>query len=258
MSDVIKEAALRYIFGKQISVLPLVATHKKPSGESWKDYQSRYATALEVMGWPVGNLGIVTGSISGLVVVDCESLADAKWFWENRGQTTAVVETPRGIHFYFQHPREPVMNAQKVKDEAGQSRYDIRGDGGYVVAPPSAVVKQDGVAQDGEYKWREGKELVNVESLPLFKPEWRPVSQTTAHHRKKITDGAAYIAKIQAVSGQGGHNATFNAACRLKDSEMSEAEALATLIEWNQTNADPPWSVADLLHKVKDAYSMKG
>lgn len=255
MSDAIKEAALRYIFGLKISVLPLVRNHKKPSGESWKDYQSRYPSALEVMGWPEGNIGIVTGSISGLVIVDCESKSDAKWFWENRGQTTAIVETPRGIHFYFQHPREPIMNAQKVKDENGKTRYDIRGDGGYVVAPPSHVEKQDGVLVTGDYRWRESKELVNVESLPVFKPEWRPATQTAAHHKKKITDGAAYIAKIYAKSGEGGHNSTFNAACRLRDAEMSEVDALATLIEWNVTNAEPPWTVAELLHKVRDAFA---
>jgi hypothetical protein len=250
-----KEQALRYVFGMQISVIPLVKTHKKPSAESWKEFQSRYATAVEIMGWPEGNIGIVTGSISGLVVVDCESIADAKWFWENRGQTPAIAETPRGIHLYFQHPAEPIMNAQKVKDEAGQPRYDIRGDGGYVVAPPSHVEKQEGVQVAGDYKWRNGKQLVCVEKLPKFNPAWRPVTQTREYSTKRVTDGVKYIAQIRAISGQGGHNDTFRAACRLKDSEMSEAEALAAMIEWNQTNAEPPWSVAELLHKVKDAYS---
>lgn len=255
MSDVIKEAALRYIFGQRISCLPLVSARKTPSVESWKEYQNRYPLALEVMNWPAGNLGIVCGSISGLVVVDCESIADATWFWEQRGQTPAIVETPRGIHFYFQHPREPIMNAQKVKDQDGKPRYDIRGDGGYVVAPPSHVVEGEGVAKTGDYKWRTGKELASVESLPMFNPAWRPPTQTMAHSTKKITDGVAYISKIRAISGQGGHNETYRAACRLRDAEMSEVDALAALVDWNITNAEPPWSTAELLHKIRDAFN---
>lgn len=65
--------------------------------------------------------------------------------------------------------------------------------------------------------------------------------------------GPAYIAHIRAISGQGGHNATFRAACKLRDSGLGEAEALAALVEWNETNAQPKWTVKELLHKVDDA-----
>jgi len=250
-----KEAALRYIFGFGISCLPLCVGHKTPSITSWKEYQLRRPTAMEVMGWPDGNIGIVTGSISGLIVVDCESVQDATWFWDQRGQTPTIVETPRGIHFYFRHPGEYVGNAQRVKDESGQPRYDIRGDGGYVVAPPSRVERQEGVKVSGEYRWRRGKELVRIDSLPVFNLEWRPAHQTVAFASRRITDGVKYIAQIRAISGQGGHNATFRAAHCLRDAGMREAEALAALIEWNVTNAEPPWSLAELLHKIKDAFS---
>jgi hypothetical protein len=27
------------------------------------------------------------------------------------------------------------------------------------------------------------------------------------------------------------------------------------MVEWNQTNAEPPWTVKELLHKVRDAYA---
>ncbi len=254
MSDC-TEAALRYIYGLRISCLPLVGGRKTPAIESWKEYQSRYATGKEVMGWPAGNIGIVCGSISGLVVVDCESKADATWFWLNRGQTTAVVETPRGIHFYFRHPAEHVGNAQKVKDDTGQPRYDIRGDGGYVVAPPSHVDQQEGVAMTGDYKWRTGKELIATEALPVFDLLWRPPAQSVSHSTKRVTDGVAYIRHIRAVSGQGGHADTWRAVNRLKDAEMSEVDALAAMMEWNASNAEPPWSIGEILHKVKDCYS---
>ena len=174
MSEQTKESALRYVYGLQVSCLPLVGGKKTPSIDSWKVYQERFPSGVEIVsGWPMGsNLGIVTGSISRIVVVDCESIDDAKWFWESRGKTTAVVETPRGIHFYFRHPGQHVGNAQRVKDDAGNPRYDIRGDGGYVVAPPSEVIEGDGVAKTGAYRWRDGKQLISVDVLPVFNPEF--------------------------------------------------------------------------------------
>lgn len=257
MSDSVKEAALRYVYGLGISCLPLVGGKKTPYIESWKTYQDRLPTGDEIVSqWAMGgNLGIVTGSISRLVVVDCESIDDATWFWKTRGQTTAVVETPRGIHFYFRHPGQHIGNAQRVKDETGKPRYDVRGDGGYVVAPPSAVAAGDGVAKTGIYRWRDGKQLVSVDALAVFNPAWRPEAKSQSFGSKKYTDGVAYIGKIHAVAGQGGHNATYQAANVLKDSGITEAEALAAMVEWNATNADPPWTVAELLHKVRDAFS---
>jgi hypothetical protein len=85
------------------------------------------------------------------------------------------------------------MNAQKVKDETGKPRYDIRGDGGYVVAPPSEVQQQDGVAMTGAYRWRDGKQLISVEALLVFKMEWRPETQSREYANRKVTDGVKYI-----------------------------------------------------------------
>jgi len=45
------------------------------------------------------------------------------------------------------------------------------------------------------------------------------------------------------------------AKCILRDAGLSEAETLAAMIEWNQANAEPPWTVKELLHKVQDVFS---
>ena len=63
-----------------------------------------------------------------------------------------------------------------------------------------------------------------------------------------------YIAKCPfAVSGQGGHNATFHVAATLVNGfALGEADALALLQEWN-VSCVPPWGESDLRHKIKSA-----
>jgi hypothetical protein len=63
-----------------------------------------------------------------------------------------------------------------------------------------------------------------------------------------------YLAKLPpAVSGQGGHNATFRAASVLVQGfALNEADAMALLHEFNE-GCQPPWSECELLHKVRSA-----
>lgn len=245
----IKKSAKAYVERYGISVIELLPNDKRPA-KAWSEYQGRLPNAGEIDAWnDKANVGLVTGKQSRIAVVDCESRKDADWFWAERGQTTTVVRTRRGYHLYFKWI-DGVGNAAKVKDEHGQTRYDIRGEGGYVVAPPSAI-------DTAEYEYQFGLRLIEPEALPEFRPEWMPKIYGTNGHtneHKVITDGVAYISKIRAVSGQGGHNDTFRAANVLRDSGMPESDALAALVEWNVTNAEPPWSTAELLHKIKDAY----
>jgi hypothetical protein len=63
-----------------------------------------------------------------------------------------------------------------------------------------------------------------------------------------------YIAKcLPAISGQGGHNATFYVAAVLVHGfALGEADALVLLREFNQ-RCLPPWSEGELIHKIKSA-----
>jgi hypothetical protein len=68
-----------------------------------------------------------------------------------------------------------------------------------------------------------------------------------------------YLEKIpNAISGQRGHDRTFQAACVLVlGFGLPESDALALLSEWNQ-GCDPPWTQKELEHKVKDAAKQPG
>jgi hypothetical protein len=92
--------------------------------------------------WPGANVGIRTGAASGLVVIDVDpqhggdrSLAA---LIERHGEFFAACRTVRtgsgGVHLYFRHPGTAVRNDTGRRLGAG---LDVRGDGGYVVGPPS-------------------------------------------------------------------------------------------------------------------------
>lgn len=75
-----------------------------------------------------------------------------------------------------------------------------------------------------------------------------------------VSDRArAYLACLPvSVQGQGGHNAAFRAACVLVHGfALGEAEALPLLIEWN-TQCLPPWTEAELRHKLRSAAQNPG
>lgn len=135
------------------SMIPIAPKGKTPLIE-WKEFQSRRATIAEVEQWvlahPDMNLGLVTGSVSGVAVVDIEAGGNTKNY-----EATATVRSGRGgYHLYYKIPEgQKIHSATRVADLT-----DIRGEGGYVVAPPSITVDS--------YEWE--VELTSVSSLPPF------------------------------------------------------------------------------------------
>jgi hypothetical protein len=140
-------AALGYA-GRGWPVLPLTPREKAPLGtlvpHGLHDATTDHATIKQ---WwaaaPAANVGIRTGAISGLVVLDVDPRHggdDAlKELEQNHGKlpdTVIALTGGGGCHYLFAHPgpRVVVRNAVAVDGARG---LDARGDGGYIVAPPS-------------------------------------------------------------------------------------------------------------------------
>src|SRR5215467_2731793 len=67
------------------SIVPLQPRSKVPAIK-WEPYQRRLATIDEIETWftePGYNVGIVTGKLSGIFVVDVDSEAALRWAEEN-------------------------------------------------------------------------------------------------------------------------------------------------------------------------------
>ena len=127
------ENALNYL-SKGYSVI-CVGLDKRPL-VSWKEFQTRRATIEEVVKWwenfPEAQVGIVTGSISGLTVVDIEEGGD---FSLVKDETFTVKTGGNGIHYYFRYDKD-FQNAVRILD-----LMDLRSEGGYVVAGGSTSSK---------------------------------------------------------------------------------------------------------------------
>jgi hypothetical protein len=85
------------------------------------------------------NLAIRTGEVSDLFVLDVDGGKDGFKSLESLMITygefpkTVIVETGSGVHIYFSYPQ-----GMNITNRAGfMPGLDIRGNGGYVVAPPS-------------------------------------------------------------------------------------------------------------------------
>ncbi len=230
--------ALLYL-ARGLSVIPL-RPDKKPYFE-WKDYQAHRATEAEIKKWfktyPDANVGIVTGKISGIVVVDVDAahggLETLEWLV--MPDTPTVQTGGGGYHFYYKHPGKEVSNFQMRDEVPG---VDLRGDGGYVVAPPST--HQTGK----DYVWLEGKEIDFLALADL--PKWVTLDGDGG-------DKAPVKSLYQGVT-EGSRNQSL---ARIAGSWIRDGLSLAECVElaevWNERNK-PSIPKTELERTVKSIY----
>jgi P4 family phage/plasmid primase-like protien len=93
---------------------------------------------------PDCNLAIATGEVSGIFVLDIdikngaggkESLVALQKEFGELPTTVTAKTWSNGLHFYFNYPHDIAVGCKAGLKEG----IDIRGDGGYVVAPPSTI-----------------------------------------------------------------------------------------------------------------------
>jgi hypothetical protein len=150
------EAALQYE-AKGFSVIP-AAKDKKPLTK-WELYQSRRATSDEIKSWwskmPDANIGLVTGEISNLLVVDADTVAGITRINDAipDGLLVPCERTPRGgKHFFFSH-QDGFVNKAKVAEG-----IDVRTKGGFIIVAPSV----NGTGRS--WQWMEGLSLFEVQA----------------------------------------------------------------------------------------------
>lgn len=141
MSNSIIDVALQFCNERKWCPIP-VGEDKRPLGK-WRQFQKQLPTDAEIKRSfarrPQPNIGLVCGAVSKLVVLDIDGEEGFRSLRDKGLEIpeTLSVKTGRGKHFYFLHPGQPTRNFAKGRSSFPLPGVDFRGDGGYVVAPPS-------------------------------------------------------------------------------------------------------------------------
>lgn len=154
----ILDAALRYA-EMGLAVLPINPRNKHPYTRNGSHDASKDPNVIKEW-WhshPFANVAIATGSASGIVVID-EDLDESvgkdgihevnKWEQENGKlpDTWMVITGRGGYHCYYKlRPGETQRNREAILEGV-----DVRGEGGYIIAPPSIH------ANGNRYEWEYG------------------------------------------------------------------------------------------------------
>lgn len=215
---------------------------------------------------PFANIGLVTGAQSGLWVLDVDAGKDGFASLEKLAKEvgglpdTLQADTGGGgLHLYFRHPG-PGRKVVTRTSSLGPG-LDVRGDGGYVLAPPSRHIS------GRKYVWSRSMAPafapVALLERVMAAPEPMPIAPAPAPKHGAPGDvrerARRYLGRLPAsISGSGGHRACFIAAMHLvKGFELPLGDALELLESDFNPRCQPRWSRAELVHKVESAGALR-
>jgi hypothetical protein len=228
--------------------LPVRPREKRPLIR-WEELQHRRAEPTEMERWferwPSANLGVVTGAVSGLVVIDIDpahggmdSLAEIERRHGKLPPTPEARTGGGGRHLYLRHPGGEVHN--RVGLLPG---IDLRGDGGYVVAPPS-------IHPSGRpYVWLEGREPDILPLAPM--PHW-VLHPDPAEGDDGLGHSLRYWRSLTQLGVEEGmrNNTIASLTGHLLFHGVDPAVALELLLCWNRVRCRPPLSDEEVAQTV--------
>lgn len=128
---------------------------------SWKAMQTALPTLKELEVWflqqRARGLGMVTGRVSGYVVVDVD--VEGLPLLRELGWEPHVISPSGGAHLYLKHPGWLVQSNASKNQKALPEGFDVRGDGGYIMFPPSRNRK-------GQYRRTDVKKPLGIDDIP--------------------------------------------------------------------------------------------
>lgn len=180
--------------------------------------------------WPHANIGIATGSTSGIVVLDIdidhggyESLTELLEWNDLLPETLTVNTGGGGKHFFFQCPNEKIRCSQ---GRLGKG-IDVRGDRGYVVAAPSS------------HKSGSVYSVVDENVLPAEFPQWL-LALLTPKQKESHTERDSYIL----IGSRNSLLTSYAGGLRRDGGEYHDI--LQALTSYNEQHCEVPLTVREL------------
>lgn len=192
---------------------------------------------------PNMNVGILTGSTSGIMVIDIDPRHGGDLELERLVRehgpldTLSVTTGGGGKHFYFKMP-DGLRLGNSVGRSDGKSGIapgiDVRGDGGLVVAPPSSTA--------APYRWDIEPTRDAISDLPLWllrlitgpKPP-SPVAPALA-----LANPARLISSLDLIAEGGRNDFLFREVCALSTSGLAGDDLASRAHQINQDRCRPP------------------
>jgi putative DNA primase/helicase len=184
--------------------------------------------------WPAANVAIRTGAVSALAVLDRDDYKNGSDTLEELERTySPLPETVLGLtggggqHYLFAHPGNHVPTDV---DTLGAG-LDTRGDGGYIIAPPS-------LHKSGKrYAWEVLHEPQDMPLAPL--PDWvQALCQKTARQ--------AGPSAGEPIPDHQRNVRLFRLGASMRAKGFQEAAIFAALWETNLTQCQPPLTEAEV------------
>lgn len=236
MTDILA-AALAYAADHGLRVLPVHAVTaegictcgkadcpsagKHPVLPAWQEEATTDPDRIRAWFKPRRNVGIATGR--GLLVLDID-LGGEEWLRQQAVPLTWSARTGSGgLHYYFRLPPGVELHNTAGKLAAG---VDTRGDGGMVVAPPSASSR-------GLYEWQTAPGEVDLAPAPVWLLEALTALETT--ERSPVRDMAEQIP-----AGQRNEALARIAGALWRPGVLSESALAASLQAVNRERCEPP------------------
>lgn len=238
------------------SVFPVNPKNKKPFIK-WSKYQTTRATRDDVKTWirkfPSCGWGVATGKLSNLAVIDFETRAAIDYFEANVCDLPETIisitgrKSGEGRHYFFSYPDNfNIRNSvKKFKDT------DFRGEGGFIVLPPSSHVSGRKYAWDKINPIDYGlDDLCDMpdEAVRFFNEDDR---------KQKNKEG--WLSELLLGVSEGSRNdaAAKYAGWLLNNNGGNQIAAWDALLGWNQRN-QPPLKEPELRKVLESISSLEG
>ncbi|MBT4702794.1 MAG: bifunctional DNA primase/polymerase, partial [Rhodospirillaceae bacterium] len=244
---------------KGFHIFRIKLNEKVPVAKGWQKEAKPDATH-----WVSGlnfNIGLATGM--GVIVIDIDMKrgVDGEANWRAMCKKFGIKESPfqvktpsGGRHLYYLAPKGVTLGNSTSKIANG---VDVRGLGGYVVAPGSEI---DGIMYEVVTKGTDPIEmpqkLIDLCQKSRERAKDFDVPLSKLDTKENVKSAKEYLKVAHAsIEGVGGDGTAFAVAARVREMGISEAKCLDMMMGgWND-RCVPPWSGEELVVKVRNAYS---
>ena len=179
-------------------------------GRAWGMTRNAEEIRRDFTRWPDAGIGIPTGAVDGIVVVETDtkagghaadgdhSLTQLEIKHGALPQTLQAISPSGSVHRYFKHPGA----GTKIKSSASElgAGIDVRGDGGMVIAPPT-------IRSDGAYRWLNSNPIASMPDWLVELTREQPPKRLSIRERATAVVNAHRRARMFKSGGAGAYAA---------------------------------------------------